>query len=193
MSPIMDKVANIFKYEYVNNSNLVYEEELDFNINLFSEFVSENIDNTKEKIYEYTDGDKEFDVFIDFSGLKYEWNKIIVDKITKVLDENSITYWISNRYLSGYSVDTDLKNLKNSNIYLTCYDENEPDIDSTILQGFAYYNKLNVIGYESNPVKYYVEGEQKFGVTLMLEQSCTTLTKNVEETINKIINNIKYI
>ena len=193
MSPIMDKVANIFKYEYVNNSNLVYEEELDFNINLFSEFVSENIDNTKEKIYEYTDGDKEFDVFIDFSGLKYEWNKIIVDKITKVLDENSITYWISNRYLSGYSVDTDLKNLKNSNIYLTCYDENEPDIDSTILQGFAYYNKLNVIGYESNPVKYYVEGEQEFGVTLMLEQSCTTLTKNVEETINKIINNIKYI
>lgn len=193
MSPIMDKVANIFKYEYVNNSNLVYEEELDFNINLFSEFVSENIDNTKGKIYEYTDGDKEFDVFIDFSGLKYEWNKIIVDKITKVLDENSITYWISNRYLSGYSVDTDLKNLKNSNIYLTCYDENEPDIDSTILQGFAYYNKLNVIGYESNPVKYYVEGEQEFGVTLMLEQSCTTLTKNVEETINKIINNIKYI
>ena len=187
------KVANIFKYEYVNNSNLVYEEELDFNINLFSEFVSENIDNTKEKIYEYTDGDKEFDVFIDFSGLKYEWNKIIVDKITKVLDENSITYWISNRYLSGYSVDTDLKKLKNSNIYLTCYDENEPDIDSTILQGFAYYNKLNVIGYESNPVKYYVEGEQEFGVTLMLEQSCTTLTKNVEETINKIINNIKYI
>ena len=148
MSPIMDKVANIFKYEYVNNSNLVYEEELDFNINLFSEFVSENIDNTKEKIYEYTDGDKEFDVFIDFSGLKYEWNKIIVDKITKVLDENSITYWISNRYLSEYSVDIDLKNLKNSKIYLTCYDENEPDIDSTILQGFAYYNKLNVIGYE---------------------------------------------
>lgn len=193
MSPIMDKVANIFKYEYVNNSNLVYEEELDFNINLFSEFVSENIDNTKEKIYEYTDGDKEFDVFIDFSGLKYEWNKIIVDKITKVLDENSITYWISNRYLSGYSVDTDLKNLKNSNIYLTCYDENEPDIDSTILQGFAYYNKLNVIGYESNPVKYYVEGKQEFGVTLMLEQSCTTLTKNIEKTINEIINNIKYI
>ena len=148
MLPIMDKVANIFKYEYVNNSNLVYEEELDFNINLFSEFVSENIDNTKEKIYEYTDGDKEFDVFIDFSGLKYEWNKIIVDKITKVLDENSITYWISNRYLSEYSVDIDLKNLKNSKIYLTCYDENEPDIDSTILQGFAYYNKLNVIGYE---------------------------------------------
>ena len=125
--------------------------------------------------------------------MKYEWNKIIVDKITKVLDENSITYWISNRYLSEYSVDIDLKNLKNSKIYLTCYDENEPDIDSTILQGFAYYNKLNVIGYESNPVKYYVERKQEFDVTLMLEQSCTTLTKNVEKTINEIINNIKYI
>ena len=51
------------------------------------------IDNTKEKIYEYTKCDKKFDIFIDFSGMKYEWNKIIVDKITKILDENSIIYW----------------------------------------------------------------------------------------------------
>ena len=51
LSPIMDKVANIFKYEYINNSKLAYEDELDFNINLFSKFVSEKIDNTKEKIY----------------------------------------------------------------------------------------------------------------------------------------------
>ena len=35
-------------------------------------------------------------------------------------------YQISNRYLSEYSVDIDLKKLKNSKIYLTCYDENEP-------------------------------------------------------------------
>ena len=162
------------------------------NINLFSKFVYEKINNTKEKIYEYTDGDEKFDVFIDLLGMKYEWNKIIIDKITKILDENSITYWISNRYLSGYSVDVDLKNLKNSKIYLTCYDENEPDIDSAILQGFAYYNKLNIIGYESNPVKYYVEGKQEFGVTLMLEQSCSTLTKSIDKSIKAIINNIKH-
>lgn len=58
--------------------------------------------------------------------MKYEWNKIIIDKITKIIDEKSITYWISNRYLSGYSVDIDLKNLKNlknSKIYLVCYDD----------------------------------------------------------------------
>lgn len=192
LSPIIDKIANVFKYEYINDSKLEYEDELDFNINLFSKFVYEKINNTKEKIYEYTDGDEKFDVFIDLLGMKYEWNKIIIDKITKILDENSITYWISNRYLSGYSVDVDLKNLKNSKIYLTCYDENEPDIDSAILQGFAYYNKLNIIGYESNPVKYYVEGKQKFGVTLMLEQSCSILTKSIDKSIKAIINNIKH-
>ncbi len=192
LSPIMDKVANIFKYEYINDSELTYDGELDFNIKMFFKFVSEKIDNTKEKIYEYTKCDKKFDIFIDFSGMKYEWNKIIVDKITKILDENSIIYWISNRYLPGYSVDIDLKNLKNSKIYLTCYDKNEPDIDSSILQWFAYYNKLNIISYESNPVKYYVEGKHEFGVTLMLEQSCTKLTRSVDETINEIINNIKY-
>lgn len=191
LSPIIDKIANVFKYEYINDSKLEYEDELDFNINLFSKFVYEKINNTK-KIYEYTDGDEKFDVFIDLLGMKYEWNKIIIDKITKILDENSITYWISNRYLSGYSVDIDLKNLKNSKIYLTCYDENEPNIDSAILQGFAYYNKLNIIGYESNPVKYYVEGKQEFGVTLMLEQSCSTLTKSIDKSIKAIINNIMH-
>lgn len=160
----MDKVTDIFKYQYINNSKLTYEDELDFNIKMFSNFVSEKLDNIKEKIYQHIDGDNKFDIFIDFSGLKYEWNKIIVEKITKIFDENRITYWISNRYLSGYSVDTDLKNLKNCKIYLTCYDENEPDLDSTILQGFAYYNKLNIIGYDSNPVKYYVEGKQEFDV-----------------------------
>ena len=187
----MDKVANIFKYEYINNGELAYADELDFNIKMFSKFVSEKLDNTKEKIYEYISSSHKIDVFIDFSGLKYEWNKIIVDRITKVLDENNISYWISNRYSSGYLMDTDLKNLKNSQIYLTCYDENEPDIDSVILQGVAFYNELNIIGYESNPVRYYVEGKQKFGVTLMLEQSCNTLTTSIDETINELINNTK--
>lgn len=45
----------------------------------------------------------------------------------------------------------------------------ELDIDFAILQGFVYYNKLNIIGYESNPVKYNVERKQEFSVTLMLE------------------------
>lgn len=71
LSPIMDKVANIFKYEYINNSELAYADELDFNIKMFSKFVSEKLDLTKEKIYDYTSISDKFDVFIDFSGLKY--------------------------------------------------------------------------------------------------------------------------
>ena len=46
LSPIMDKVTDIFKYQYINNSKLTYEDELDFNINL-SYF---KIINTKEKL-----------------------------------------------------------------------------------------------------------------------------------------------
>lgn len=88
----MDKVANIFKYEYIKNSKLANANELVFNIKMFSKFVSEILNNTKEKIYNYTSSSDKFDVFIDFSELKYEWNKIIVDKIIKKLDENSISY-----------------------------------------------------------------------------------------------------
>lgn len=131
--------------------------------------------------------------FTDQSGkkLKYEWNKILVEKITKILDENNLSYYISNRYSSNYSIDEDLNNLKNCKIYLTCYDENEPDLDSTILQGFAYYNKKYIVGYESNPVKYYVPNRQEFGVSLMLEQSCDILTKSLEETVNEVLLKLK--
>ena len=34
LSPIMDKVANIFKYEYINKGELDYADELDFNIKM---------------------------------------------------------------------------------------------------------------------------------------------------------------
>lgn len=65
---------------------------------------------------------------------------------------------------------------KNSKIYLTCYDENESYIDFVILQRVAFYNEFNIIKYESNPFRYYVEGKRKFGVTLILEQTCNLLT-----------------
>lgn len=35
LSPIIDKIANVFKYEYINDSKLQYEDELGFNINFF--------------------------------------------------------------------------------------------------------------------------------------------------------------
>lgn len=49
LSPIIDQVGNIFKYEYINNSELAYEDELDFNIKMFSKFVTEKLDNAKKK------------------------------------------------------------------------------------------------------------------------------------------------
>lgn len=59
----MDKVANIFKYEYINKGELDYADELDFNIKMFSKFVSEKLDNTKEKIYEYISSSHKIDIF----------------------------------------------------------------------------------------------------------------------------------
>lgn len=191
LSIILDKVSNIFKYEYENKKELSYEDELNFNVDEFSKFVSQKLDNSKEINYNYNEVETRYDVFIDFLGLKYEWNKILIEKITKILDENNLSYYISNRYSSNYSIDEDLNNLKNCKIYLACYDENEPDLDSTILQGFAYYNKKYIVGYESNPVKYYVPDRQEFGVSLMLEQSCDILTKSLEETVNEVLLKLK--
>ena len=52
-------------------------EELDFNIKTFKEYVKRKM---KETLKNYKNNNKLFsefenDVFIDFSGMKYEWNK----------------------------------------------------------------------------------------------------------------------
>lgn len=184
---IVDKIANSFYYEYKDNDTLSYENNLKENINKFTKFVTEKIDKYDFKFKNKCISGKQYDVFIDFCGKKYQWNELLLNLIVKELEKNGITYWISDRYKTDYNFEKDISALDNSRIYMTCFDENEPDFDSCILQGYAYYNNKYIIGYESNNITYFVDGGQTMGVNLMLEQSCNIILKSYTEIINKIM------
>lgn len=187
ISNIINKVCNVFRYEYENKPKLTYEDNLKYNIESFTRLVTDKIDNYDYKyINKFLDSEK-YDVFIDFCGLRYEWNEILVEKITTFLNKNNISYWISDRYNKTYDLDKELCALENSIIYINCLDENEPDLDSCILQGYAYKKGKYIMGYETNNVIYYVEGMQKMGVNLMIEQSCDILLKSLEQLLSKIV------
>ncbi len=186
ISNVVNNICNVFKYEYKNLKSLSYEENLKYNIDLFGKFVANKIDNNNFKYSNEFSNNEHYDVFIDFCGLKYEWNKILLEKVVSFLDKNGITYWVSDRYKPNYDCNEDLCILNNSKIYINCFDENEPDFDSCILQGYAYRKGKYIIGYESNNVIYYVNGMQEMGVNLMIEQSCHILVKNLEQLLNKI-------
>ena len=117
-------------------------------------------------------------------------NKLIIERNSQT-KSNEEVFQISLK--AKDNIDVESTKISINQAQSTDGNQDIEGLDGNIeLKTQKYYNKLNIIGYESNPVKYYVEGEQEFGVTLMLEQSCTILTKSIEETIKVIINNIKY-
>ena len=181
LSNIVNKTCNTFKFEFEVKYSLNYEENLKCNMKYFTEFVTNKIDGNSQKYNNKYLSKKKYDIFIDFCGLKYEWNEILIKKLTEYLDSNNIIYWISNRYNSEYDCDNDLYALNNSKIYINCFDENEPNFDSNILQGYAYKKGKYIIGYESHNVTYYVDGMQEMGVNLMIEQSCNKLVKSMDQ------------
>ena len=187
ISNMVNKICNAFKYEYKNNQILSYEKNLKYNIESFTKFVTDKIDNNSYKYTNEFSNNEHYDVFIDFCGLKYEWNKILIEKLITYLDKNNISYWVSSRYNEEYDCDKELYILDNSKIYINCFDENEPDFDSCVLHGYAYKKDKYIIGYESNNVIYYVDGMQEMGVNLMIEQSCNILVKDLEQLLNKIM------
>ncbi len=187
LSNMINKICNTFKYEYKNNQILSYEENLKNNIELFTEYVTDKLDNNNYRYNNEFSNNKHYDVFIDFCGLKYEWNKILVKKLITYFDKNNISYWVSNRYDEEYDCDKELNILDNSKIYINCFDENEPNFDSCILQGYAYKKGKYIIGYESNNVIFYVDGMQEMGVNLMIEQSCNILVKDLKQLLDTVM------
>lgn len=184
---IVDRIANSFYYEYKNRYTLSYEDNLKENINEFTKFVTDKIDKYEFQFKNKHINNKQYDVFIDFCGHKYQWNELLLNSIVTELEKNGITYWISDRYKVDYDFEKDISALDNSRIYLTCFDENEPDFDSCVLQGYAYYKNKYIIGYESNNITYFVEGGQTMGVNLMVEQSCNIILKSYTKIVNKIM------
>ena len=150
--PICKDNVNMFKYEYINNKNLSYVDELDLNIETFKKYVEIKI---KEVIKKYKNNNKLFsrfknDVFIDFSGMKYEWNKKITKNLENKINEQNYKCAQSDRYSSEFNSEKELKKLIGSKILVTNYDENEPNFGSSILQGIAYYYNKIIIAYETH-------------------------------------------
>lgn len=181
LSPLLTELANVFIYEYLYDREKSYYDELQNNVTLFSRFVTDVLEGANFKTAPTLNDIKVGavpEVFIDICGCKYEWSRLLSSKVESFLDENGITYWTSNRYSTDYDYKCDFYALSVSKIMIVCYDETEPDIDSCILQGYAYKKKKTIVGYESSNVIYYVEGGQEMHVNFMLEQSCNYIASD---------------
>ena len=78
---IVDRIANSFYYEYKNRYTLSYEDNLKENINEFTKFVTDKIDKYEFQFKNKHINNKQYDVFIDFCGHKYQWNELLLNSI----------------------------------------------------------------------------------------------------------------
>ena len=183
ISPLLTELANVFIYEYMYDIEKSYYDELQSNVMLFSNFVTDVLEDANFKkvpILKKIGMSAVPEVFIDICGCKYEWSRRLSSEIESFLDETGISYWTSSRYSTDYDYKCDFYALSMSKLMIVCYDENEPDIDSCILQGYAYKKEKTIVGYESSNVTYYVEGGQEMHVNFMLEQSCSHIVSDLK-------------
>lgn len=179
ISSMLCEISTEFIYDYSYNTNESYKEELDRNIYLFREYVIQSLDSYIPRSYHpHIDELFQNTFFIDICGNKYEWSKMMSETIKNTIEEGGYECWISQRYNQNYDIVRELSALRTSKCIITCYDENEPDLDSCILQGIAYHDHKYIIGYETSNVVYYVEGKQEMTVNLMLEQSCNYIARS---------------
>ena len=69
-----------------------------------------------------------------------------------------------------------------------CLDETEPDLDSSILQGYAYKKGKYIIGYKTHKQIHYIEGMQAMGANLMVEKPCNELVDSFDKLVGAIKN-----
>ena len=134
-------------------------------------------------------------VFIDMIGGKYEWSRIIQDKIVNELEKNNVTYYCGNRFFCCEDDilvrgENDIKKLLASDIVAICVDGTESDAGASALIGMAKKMDKNIILYYSSTCDI-LEGESSCLRNLMIELSADCICSSYGELVKKILQYIK--
>lgn len=126
-------------------------------------------------------------VCIDIMGGKYEWSRIIENKIVNELERSMITCYSTDRFATDNEDillrgENDIKKLLASDILVVCADGTETDAGGAALIGMAKkYGKVIII-YYSAPCDI-VEGESSCLRNLMIELSAHDVCKTYDEVV----------
>ncbi len=193
ISVLLGEISTVRKYRFHRYSDISYKDELKRNIRGFKEYICTSMREVMRKSsvecfdVNVQEPKKCYDAFIDICGLKYEWCSFIKETIESVFESYGKSCYVSSRYLRDSKARVEFDAIESAAIFVTCFDENEPDLDSCILLGYAYRAQKKILAYESNPVVHYVEGAQKMGVNFMLEQSCDYISRSLKELCGMIV------
>lgn len=133
-------------------------------------------------------------VFIDFSGQKYEWARIMSHELKGELEKLNISSYLGDRFINDSRNliergESDIGKMLSSDLIVVCSDGAETDAGSAALVGLAKSKDIPIILYNSSSSKI-VEGKSVCIRNLMIELSasavCTSL-KSITTTVQQML------
>ena len=134
-------------------------------------------------------GEKYFDVFVDFGGGRYEYQREYARWIKNTLSCKGIKTVISKRFLNpcNDSGKNDVQNMLNSDILVFLGDELELNSGTAALLGLARSINKKIILYESSSLDIHGENEHRMKKNLMIDFSVDIVAKTKEKIIDLIM------
>lgn len=138
------------------------------------------------------------DVFIDFGGGKYEYQREYALWVKNELSQHNISVGIANRYskIGQYDIEQcgydDIEGVLSADYYVCLGDESELASGTAALLGLARCYKKRIILYESSNIEIHGEKGHCMKKNLIIDFSVDRIAKSKKEIVEIIIDEKKF-
>ncbi len=133
-----------------------------------------------------------YDVYIDFGGGLFEWEKVYQEKLSKTLVEKGLSCCTASRYCTKNNNSKELVNVKQrgmldieralqSKVIVTCGDSSEMNSGSAAIQGMACALGKKIIFYDSKATNMVADGQYRSSHNLMIDYSANQVVRSFDD------------
>ncbi len=197
--PIVERMCSGYLHQYQIMENSSFYDSLMTSQKGAFDLAAEKISNllSENVIFKNSIAEENLtnDVFIDFGGGRYEYQREYAKWIKEKLESMSISVKVSNRYSSLQQTNAieDLDNLLNSTYYVCLGDEAELNSGTAALMGLARCKRKKIILYESSNLEIHGENGHCMKKNLMIDFSVDKVAKTKKQIIDFIVEDEKNV
>lgn len=198
--PVVEYMSSGCTHYYEIDANIPFKQALvlgqrkafDIAANEISKILQSNNDSHENVCR----GEKNRDVFIDFNGGKFEYQREYAIWLKNELSKKNISVVIADRYCDNSAISNsqkglhDIECLLDSKCYICLGDEPEISSGTAALLGLARCSGIKTILYESSDVEIHGENGHRMKKNLMIDFSIDRVAKTKKQIIDIILEEI---
>lgn len=199
--PIIESMYSGYHHHYNINRKGEFFESLvnsqNYTFKIAGEKIKALIDNMSLNNNIVPNNLNKVDVFIDFGGNKYEYQRELTSWLKESLIKKGIKVEISQRFFKNNEQSIkekariDINNLINASYFLFLGDEVEVSSGTAALLGLSKSLNKKSIMYESSEMEIVGENGHKMKKNLMIDFSVDVVTKSKQDTLDYLIKELE--